>query len=1308
MLLLLCAMSWAEEWPTFRHDVGRSGATGERLDARRLREAWTWRSPHAPQPAWAGPAKWDAYHNLRGLRSMRNYDPVFHVVAAGDAVYFGSSVDDAVRCLDAATGRGRWVAHADGPIRIAPTVADGRLYFGSDDGAAYCIRADDGGRLWSYSPARGTRRVLCNGRLISRWPVRTGVVVDGGTAWFGASLLPWQPSYLCAVDAATGKPSGAGRYVAKLDGLTLEGALLASGSSLIVPQGRVSPLVFDRGSGKPLGGFKGGGGCMVVLTADQQVLHGPGNKGGWITASHAGSRAQVANYPGGNAVVVAGRTAYLLTDRHLLALDRSTGRARWRVASRCPHELVLAGDVLFAGGDGRVAAFAAADGKRLWTHAVRGRAHGLAVARGSLYVSTDEGAIHCFRPTGQGEPRLPAEPRPAPPAEALAAIEPIDDAALLGRWVFHRSQIAKGKAKALAGKHDAAVLGKPTVERVGRAEALKLNGKSDSVLVAADHKRAPLPTREMTAEAWVRVDKPLEWGGIVGAIQDNGAYERGWLLGYRHDRFTFALAATGGANNLGYLDAKTPFRPGDWHHVVGTYEGKTKRLYVNGKLANAAADQSGDILYPPKTWYEIGAYHDNNEHYRMTGALHEVCIYKRALSDGEVAARYRAGRSRFVGPLRLAVGPIVEFVDPRAAIVRWRTEPPASSYLEFRSDGAIRHVLAPPFGIEHTARLDRLRRNQRYAYRVAAEVNGVLRRTRWFELDTFFNYSVPPALRPPGLPPAGAKEWPPRSHVLPHTPIRRGIAVVLGCDRLDVVQNLVHDSLLRVIAVDSNEGKLAKVRQWLGAERGSAYRAASLDALPFPDSFADVVVLWGKAGMQEAERILRPGGTGCVLDGRRVVGTFARKPPPGSGAWTHVYGRADNSAYGGEALGGATRADDLAVQWLGRPGPRFQADRNGRKPSPLAVEGRLFLQGLERIAALNAYNGTILWSREMPGFRRFNVPRDCSNWCADTQHVYAAVRDKLYRLDAATGSLSKTYGVVPGEQDWAWDWGFVARDGTRIVGSAVKQGTAYTDFWGGGGWYDHKVAPKVCSDGLFALDAATGKRLWARAEGVAVNSTITIADGRVYAVECRNPEVKASDERRVGMPELWQSQFLTALDARTGAKVWERYVDVVDALTVLYLAASDGKLVLVASGSETYEVCAFDATDGKALWRTRFKWPKGDHGAHMSRPALVGGKVFVRPRVFDLATGSHLAPAMPGGGCGTYAATDRMLVFRAGAVTLWDRERGTATKFARLRPDCWLSTIPACGMLLSPEGGGGCSCGAWLETSVGFLPITRK
>ncbi len=110
----------------------------------------------------------------------------------------------------------------------------------------------------------------------------------------------------------------------------------------------------------------------------------------------------------------------------------------------------------------------------------------------------------------------------------------------------------------------------------------------------------------------------------------------------------------------------------------------------------------------------------------------------------------------------------------------------------------------------------------------------------------------------------------------------------------------------------------------------------------------------------------------------------------------------------------------------------------------------------------------------------------------------------------------------------------------------------------------------------------------------------------------------------------------------------------------------------------------------------------------MSHPAIVGQRVFVRPKVFDLKTGQVEKKAVPSGGCGTYAATSQMLVYRADNVTLWDFEQDKASSWSRLRPDCWISTIPACGLILSPEAGGGCSCGVWLETSIAFRPKRRE
>lgn len=91
-------------WPTYRHDNRRSGVTPESLAFPLVRQ-WVWKSPQPPQTAWSGPAKWDAYSGNSGLQSMRNFDPCFYVTSDGERVLFGSSADDAVHAIDAATGK---------------------------------------------------------------------------------------------------------------------------------------------------------------------------------------------------------------------------------------------------------------------------------------------------------------------------------------------------------------------------------------------------------------------------------------------------------------------------------------------------------------------------------------------------------------------------------------------------------------------------------------------------------------------------------------------------------------------------------------------------------------------------------------------------------------------------------------------------------------------------------------------------------------------------------------------------------------------------------------------------------------------------------------------------------------------------------------------------------------------------------------------------------------------------------------------------------------------------------------------------
>ena len=259
LLLFLFADSVsAQTWDTFRKDFGRSGFVEAEFDPGFLVKNWTWESPVPPDPAWDGPARWDAFAALRDLPAMRQYDACFHPVSDGDHVYFGSSSQDALFALDIKTGKPVWTYVVGAPVRIAPTIHKDRILFGSDDGFVYCLKKSNGKLDWKFNPSvqasAEQRRVLNNEKLISFYPIRSGVVVRDETVYFAASFLPWRESYLCGVSLESGTVDQPDKhFVTRHEKATLEGPLLIADDRLIVPQGRIAPIMFDRKNGKNVG-----------------------------------------------------------------------------------------------------------------------------------------------------------------------------------------------------------------------------------------------------------------------------------------------------------------------------------------------------------------------------------------------------------------------------------------------------------------------------------------------------------------------------------------------------------------------------------------------------------------------------------------------------------------------------------------------------------------------------------------------------------------------------------------------------------------------------------------------------------------------------------------------------------------------------------------------------------------------------------------------------------------------------------------------------------------------------------------------
>ena len=104
------------------------------------------------------------------------------------------------------------------------------------------------------------------------------------------------------------------------------------------------------------------------------------------------------------------------------------------------------------------------------------------------------------------------------------------------RWRADAASIEKvganTKLKARLGPAGT-IVGKTRFLSDDEGGSLYLQGGRSGVVVADDiaSLKLALPKNAMTVSAWVSVDRPLQWGGLVGAFQDNGSDEAGWVLG---------------------------------------------------------------------------------------------------------------------------------------------------------------------------------------------------------------------------------------------------------------------------------------------------------------------------------------------------------------------------------------------------------------------------------------------------------------------------------------------------------------------------------------------------------------------------------------------------------------------------------------------------------------------------------------------------------------------------------------------------------------------------------------------------------
>jgi outer membrane protein assembly factor BamB len=355
-------------------------------------------------------------------------------------------------------------------VRLAPVVAEGRVYAASDDGFLYCLaaRPDESENgpsspvlYWSRRGGPADALVLGNDHIISRWPIRGGPVVRDGTVYFGAGIWPSEGIFIRALDAITGEEkwhnSGSGSlYMAQphpgaysASGISSRGYLVADSARLLVPTGRSVPAVFDRTNGELL--YFHLGERVNVKTGGTGILAGDGHflNGGALFDSLSGRRQ--GGIPRGIAPELAAETDLNIVwwdsgrvhsghwettqshNRKGQSLQKLSLKEDASFAAPYGGSALIraAGDVISAGvetdGDGYgVCVLDAATGKVRFSAPVQGNPLGLAATDKRLVVSTDLGAIHCFGGTGGKTPKqadITPSPSSLPDPEGEAVVD---------------------------------------------------------------------------------------------------------------------------------------------------------------------------------------------------------------------------------------------------------------------------------------------------------------------------------------------------------------------------------------------------------------------------------------------------------------------------------------------------------------------------------------------------------------------------------------------------------------------------------------------------------------------------------------------------------------------------------------------------------------------------------------------------------------------------------------------------------------------------------------------------------------------
>ncbi len=658
------------DWPTYRHDMARSGRASTKL---------------APEL-------------LLGWQSQLGGKLTAPVVA-DNRVYLASTDAHTLHALDATTGEPLWQSTFNARIDSPPTIHEGLVLCGCRDGSIHALRAADGALAWRFLAAPAERLIVSRGQLESVWPVSGSLLVVNNIVYFAAG----KSSYLDggmrlygldphtgrkAVDAAlsTLGPDGSETMDEQsVDGF-LNDVLSSDGERIFMRHqvldwagkprpGRVTHLHGPDGflSGDTTNRFVWTYAPMYtsphqgafydlrlnrmlfpsgrILAEDNDTIYGFGEN----------RYDKPAAEPGGQwALFAAAKENDMPLDlsardyRKLALAGKKSVRFHWwkRLPIRV-RAMVMTEEVLFVAGplgspltsqgalegkapasllavspsDGSVLAKMTLPSTPVWD--------GMAAAGGNLYLALANGDLVCLWPTDSGRPGTPLSPQAW--SAALPPLETAAESGLVGRWRFDEG--VGLLARDCSGReHDALVSG---AWGKGDFGACLLADGVPGAAVIPDAPHLHFGNDDFTLALWVKVNA---YGSRL--LGKEAFPENWWVINLLDNgRAELVLGEGRGADKSVRATTTAPLATDAWSHLVAVVDRQARevRWYLNG-----APDGRQPI---PETMTE-GLHATGRDitipsvHKPFKGLVGDLRIYRQAVTAGRVRELFQEEQPR--------------------------------------------------------------------------------------------------------------------------------------------------------------------------------------------------------------------------------------------------------------------------------------------------------------------------------------------------------------------------------------------------------------------------------------------------------------------------------------------------------------------------------------------------------------------------------------------------------------------------------------------------------------------------------------